>query len=486
MDSQGAGERERSRIEAFWDNRGEAPARPPPIAELRRSKAALELCALAVRAAWPSFGAVDLDAWLEVERALATDDRAAARCEIGLAWRSLLRGEPQAALEGFTRASTACRELSIVDGYLEAGAGSVLAALEADRIEEGLARARQLARSARSEELAHLEVLAYVALARARRMSGSQELAVHVLRAVAPLAPPAWRRWIAWEQELAGSPSAVPGEIALAASAVDAGSLHALRSLRDVSRSVAPLEADAIDLAHAFDPAQVEASSAMRAFTRGESDHLPRGLHAIGAGAHEDLAYVAASPDGAPRRVLARASSALAIPSLSPDRKPQLRTHSLLARLAWAAPEALDEEALFRELYGFAYERARHKQIFDTLVHRARAKAAPCAVLERGAGRIRLAFQRAALVWDPACRRSVEDRVLAYLAASGSSGARDVASALGLPLRTVQALLHELTTSEGCLAQRDGKNVVYAIEDTCFSELTQRRFLALRTDAPRL
>ena len=56
----------------------------------------------------------------------------------------------------------------------------------------------------------------------------------------------------------------------------------------------------------------------------------------------------------------------------------------------------------------------------------------------------------------------------------GAASARDAALRLGVSLRAAQGALKELSSSGACQLRRDGRTVEYVVEDTVFSEPTQR------------
>jgi DNA-binding transcriptional regulator PaaX len=41
-----------------------------------------------------------------------------------------------------------------------------------------------------------------------------------------------------------------------------------------------------------------------------------------------------------------------------------------------------------------------------------------------------------------------------------------------MPLRTVQAVLHKLVAEGACSTEREGRHIVYRIEDTTFTQVT--------------
>jgi predicted transcriptional regulator len=79
---------------------------------------------------------------------------------------------------------------------------------------------------------------------------------------------------------------------------------------------------------------------------------------------------------------------------------------------------------------------------------------------------------------DPRCARPLESRVLALVAATPGLTARDVATTIGLPLRTVQLALRTLVDDGACAVDRDGARVAYVVDDTTFGRPTTARLRA--------
>jgi predicted ArsR family transcriptional regulator len=82
------------------------------------------------------------------------------------------------------------------------------------------------------------------------------------------------------------------------------------------------------------------------------------------------------------------------------------------------------------------------------------------------------------IVPDPRICRRTTDRVLRLLATRGQASARQAAASLHVSLRAVQGALNELAHSQACTVTRDGRSVLYTVEDTIFSQPTQRFRLA--------
>jgi hypothetical protein len=149
------------------------------------------------------------------------------------------------------------------------------------------------------------------------------------------------------------------------------------------------------------------------------------------------------------------------------------RTESLLAALALVGPDGLTEDALFAAVYGFTYNATLHRGAWDVALHRARSACAELAILHRNEGRVWLEVAHRFVVPDPRCQRAHEDRVLQRLASAEGTSARELASGLGLSLRTVQDVLRDLVETGACQQHRDGRRRTYSVEDTTFQEPTR-------------
>jgi hypothetical protein len=134
------------------------------------------------------------------------------------------------------------------------------------------------------------------------------------------------------------------------------------------------------------------------------------------------------------------------------------------------APGGTTQQALFETVYGFPFTLAKQEGALRVLLHRARAALEGGATIERDGDRLTLVPERTLLLPDPRCARPLAERVLALVAASPhGTPARDVASALRVPLRTVQLALHGLVEEGACEAVRDDRSVAYVVEDTTFA-----------------
>jgi hypothetical protein len=424
---------------------------------------------------------------------------AAVTLELVGAWRALLSGEDALATELSTRAASRAAELRDAELLVEAHALTALSRLARGEVAEGLRVARRASRMARTEAIPASEALAHLVLARARRESGHPHLALRITRSLATFAIPSHRAWLALERGLAGgtereahadarvAPLAGAGEaLRTWVSAAEAGRIDpfedATRTLLSHARRLPRFVARELEgLVTATDARLDPAGSPVGAFLLGAGAELPPALQGLAtlrgvAGEGETaIVYVASfAPDRARRVVrLGRALAASRLTTLKQTRMKQGRTETVVAALLLAGPSGLPEEECFRAVYGFAFVPELHRGAFDVTLHRAREWLGELGTLERRAGSVTLAPQRALLCPDPRCSGSVSDKILVALADQGVRSAKEIADATGVPLRAVQAALAELVEDGACDARPgQGRAVEYFVEDTTFTEPT--------------
>jgi hypothetical protein len=377
------------------------------------------------------------------------------------------------------------------DQVIEASVARAFSAELDGEIEEALSIARRASRMARSESMPQLEFLAHLCLARLRRVSGHPHLTMRIVSALAAVATPPWRGWIAWEKILCGADvdAANAGELPRALAAVVGAARHGdvttfartSGELLAQAERFAPILADAQHLLAAIDPLSDlhRAPASIGIFGRGEIHDVPRGLHGVcdvdvNAGAPH--VYVFSAPGHVPRRVLAPGAglARAAAPGIAEIRGDgrQLRTDSAIAALALAGESGSEEGELFRQLYGFDYEPARHQSVRGVLYGRIKKRLGDAGELVREEGRVRIAH-RGLLVVDPRSSPPPEQRILSILAERKRSGAKAVASELGIPLRTVQEALRRMRDDGVVRSEKAARGLHYILEDTTFSEPTR-------------
>ncbi|MEM9188861.1 MAG: hypothetical protein AAGF12_06780, partial [Myxococcota bacterium] len=110
-----------------------------------------------------------------------------------------------------------------------------------------------------------------------------------------------------------------------------------------------------------------------------------------------------------------------------------------------------------------------HAGLFRVLVHRARKLIGNLGTLESEGGRMRLVWHRPVVFVDPRGQAALEDSVLRFLAKRKAGRAREAAGELNVPLRTVQQALQKLSEEGAIDVAKDGRRLVYSLEDTSFS-----------------
>ena len=460
----------------------------------------------AIESAREAILAWDADALDRAAQELAADGSATAGwAAAAQAWACLLRGrwdeahDRAAALEPD---ASSRKDAALV---IEAAALRALASAFAGDVPRALATARRASRMARTEAIPEQEYMAHLALAHVRRLTGHPHLATRILGALAQVAPSAWHGFLRWELVMAGaletawqlgenaprheshrSPSdeaaAALETFVSAAEASDAPSYAAARAALERASRIPLLAADAGAVLDACDLDRTPRDTDVIAWCAGATAEGPSRLHGIltrrGSAPSDDsaIAYVIAHPDGVRRRVPRLVWSFCrerGVVVLAQGRRKQGRVETLVSALALAGDDGLDEPDCFAEVYEFAYEPEVHKNIFHVLVHRAREWLGDAGTVEVGGGRIALRLVRPVLVPDPRCTKPMHDRLLRAVAENRGATAKDIARAIGVSLRVAQAALQELSADGACLAQREGKQVRYVVEDTTFSEPTQ-------------
>jgi hypothetical protein len=465
---------------------------PDPAA---REAAALA-CGVAERSAVLGFSSMALDAWIELHQQLVTADSGesdmwltAARC-----WREIMSGSYDHIDAWAIDVGSRARAAGLPALTIEAMSLRALAAACRRDLDEATKLARRASRMARTEAMPQQEYLANLTLARVRRLAGQPYLAARILNALHAVAPSAWRPWLTWELLLAQGESRTedaPMPRSRAGRAADglrgllrsartgdrAAFEHCVSDIRDATSGFAELSRELGRLVALLDPMRTEEPS-VAAWLSGHIAETPDGLHGIcgadGApGSLEgDVAHVYVSSDGLSRRVLSPGTNLVDATRIPRLKRPQLRTDSTLSVLALAGADGLDEDALFHQVYGFAFEPALHRGVRNTLNTRMRSRLGESGAIEREGGRISLVPLSAFVVPDPRCSPPPEHTLLAVLGKMKHMSASRAAEMLGVPLRTVQRALAELAEDGACRAVKVGRGLEYVLEDTTFSEPT--------------
>lgn len=369
-----------------------------------------------------------------------------------------------------------------------------------------LTTARRGSRMARAEGLPQQEYFANIVLARARRLVGHPHLAVRILGALKRIASRSWQSWIGWELRLANAnkdgvdkegqedggendadehdASLVLDEVLIAAHAGCAEDFGAaserLNALAQPSRRHA---SDVSPLLTALDP-RVDVGDApleLRPWLCGSVSSPPRGLQGVGAGSGEPgdikaaVVFVAAHPQRGARRFLGpgiglRADWA----RLAQSQRRQGRMDTAVAVLALAGPSGLPITELFERVYEFAYDPDIHDGALRKLLARVHDWLGPLGEVVADGDTRSLRLREPLVVADPRSVPPVDVRLLGVVATRGAASAKDAARRLQIPLRTAQAALQDLMKDGTVERVRRGNIVEYRLEDTTFSEPTQR------------
>jgi hypothetical protein len=481
---------------------------------------ARELAALALthleRQALVSFDAARLDSLVALHErllsGLSAGESAGLWLEAGRGWRALARGKVEGLEERAQTLEKHALASRIAPLVIDASVQQALAATLAGDVENATAVARRASRMARTEALPEQEFLANLTLARARRLSRHAHLAIRILTTLERVIVPHFDGWLAWELLMAGdvevsagllarSPAKGPAlraarsllAIEQAALAGERGAFEAaLHALVDHTRGVTFVEREVGLLVAALDyrAPLADSSPELVRFCNGQDVLPPPELHGLclraerrNAAADEIAeAYVLCRPDVPPRRVLGLGAKVVDLPGtarLALTRRHQARVEIMAAVLAAAGAEGIGYVEGFEQAYEITYEQELHRGAFEVLLHRVRAHLEGVAELERNDRVLRIVPRTPLLVPDPRCTRHVHDRLLRVLARQGRATAVGAAQEVGLSLRAVQGALKALIEEGVCVSEKDGRQVVYFVEDTTFSEPTQR--LAFRT-----
>lgn len=476
---------------------------PPSGAE---TAALFALCMELRRAATLRLDAAGVAAAVAYARQLAEEyPDACDELALGLsaAWESWALGRPNAA--AVAALALQGRERGNAKVVVEAQVIRGLHELAQSHVADAVQTLRRASRMARVEGVPNLEVLSGLALARARRFQGRPQLALRILRAVAPHTPPPWRRWLSWEAALSGArfasgrgDASVLGALLRACDASEEGQLDSsqvcLRSLMAAAESFAAFRHEARTAAallsvsgYAAGENDHEAPVEVGAWIRSEVSDVPAAFRGFIFAGHieeggESCALLLAPVDGGARRILARSvrlAVALGYDAASAAAPTHPRTDSGLATLA-SEEGVLPLKTYFEQVYDYPFDSGVHRSMVNMHVKRMRERVAESAGIERDGDTIALRVNRPLILRDARCEETIEDRVLGVLARSDAKSASELARELKIPLRTVQRILRELQVDAGVEQQKEGRKIRYAVEDTTFSEPTRtRRFDAV-------
>ncbi len=371
-------------------------------------------------------------------------------------------------LEAAPEAPRGTREPSL---RIEEMVARCLVALSGDAMEEATAAARSATRAAYAEQLRWQEYFAYWALCRVRRRTGNVFSAARIAGALARAAPQPWWPLVDWELVLSG------GDERTAQRPLTAPASH-WRTLCQ-----AALAGDA-ELA-ASSRAHLEAFPLVPRFAR-ERDLLCLGFEQVRA---DEIPWIR-SVAGPLHETAERLGRTPAVWEVRPDAEARLRwcvapltgepvgfgagerVQMAIAALVQVGVRGLEEAALFRRVYGFEYDTATHDGLLRVLLHRLRAEISTHAEVDRVEGRLLLRATHPMVCPEPRTAPTFGDRLLRLVALHPGSTARDLAERVQVGVRSVQRTLRSLGASGACRSFKDGRTLLFEVEDTTFSEPT--------------
>lgn len=449
----------------------------------------------------------DLRAWVELGSRLADgcdDSWLSSSIMLTRAWLALANGDAETAAQLAESASSESSESDIAPAQIESAVIQAYAAERAGEVDDATSFARNAVRMARTEDVPQWQYLAGIALARMRRLGGMPHLTARILRPMLQVAPRSWHGWIAWEALMAGSVALGDG-IELSDEEDPHGLSRALqRMLSSASNgdtqafgSAATILAKAHGWKSRVEDAQLVLlaldattpvpgrESPLGAWCSWSESTPPAAIGGLCIDLHTDpgdpgpAAFVVAGPGGSrgyctPRRIAGLAEPLLAeLAKIERIKGKFERNLTTLATIALSGSVGIDRAELFLVVYGFDYQAELHRGLFNSLIHRARQVLGEHGSITTEDDVYRLELAHTLVIPDPRCGQSLQDLVLRVIARIGASGTKGTADNLNAPLRTVQTAIGHLVNDGALVAQRDGKRLLYTVEDTTFSEPTK-------------
>ncbi len=354
---------------------------------------------------------------------------------------------------------------------------------------EALRLARIASRMAQTQALPQTQYLANGVLARVRRSVGRAHLSARILDGLLRVAPPAWHHWLLWEQVMstggcqdARAPTAMElRELVSAARDGRALDFRAHAEMLEATLHGSPILLRDLSMVRAvLDPGALPGGvdEEIEAWVHGRTDVVPHGLDglvgavSLSAAEHAPVAFVVADAERR-RRVLCVSLGLLeGAVSLEPEGSRPGRTESALCALLLAGAEGIEETELFRRVYGFAYDPPVHRNFFHVLIHRMRTLLGERGSVVREGSRLWATTEVPLCVPDARCPQALEHSLLQHLANRRGTSAKLIAGELSLSLRKTQQILRALLQEGACTKRREGREVLYVVEDTTYHEPT--------------
>ncbi len=399
-----------------------------------------------------------------------------------LAEEGALTAATQGALRDLESEARRAGRASLV---LELACLQTLALIESGAMAEAVAVGRRASRMARTEKQPQHQYLANLALARVRRVSGYPHFAIRILTSLGAVVSPPWLEWVHSELALCGAPvvegAEVPGRAAIWRLAMRSAAEGDREAFDGAIGSLAQdpgarmVREDARAFRSTVDP-QSSPDASTTEWRAGAVDAVPHGLVAVADALSPKpatSACVVVDPSGRATRI---SSLGLALLPDVPIEQPtgsRGRAASGFPVLGAAGGDGLRDTELFEAVFGFPFDKVLHQNSLNLMIHRMRKLLVPSATIERDGDRVQLHAGQTLWIADPRCDRPVEDQLLRIMGRSrDGTSARSLAGALGVPLRSAQALLEKLTHDGECRRVGAGRDTVYRVEDTTFSEPT--------------
>ena len=473
--------------DAGWSAAGQAlwwlaqPDRcPRPEPPRDASDGAAEAWSLLGRADLVSLDFASLEVALGALRDIATP-RATSWGDLLGGMRDALAGSADGVALGATLSKRAA-EHGWASLVVDATSLRALGHMTRGELAEATRLARRAARMAQTEHLWVSNYFASLLLSRLRRLGGRPHLAGLIAGACVDLAPPVFAGWLRWELLFAGvlrPPADTLRFVADHASALAHRFFRAGLSdaeLATLRAHIGPSAPHRRDFESAFVTMQglvPSEGTELADWVCGVTSAPPSELLGLTPPAWKrdpDAApLVIAAPNRTPVRALGFAVPP-EYPRLQVGTRPA-RPEALAAALTLAG-DGVTREDLFERVYGFAYRKSIHEASFKVVRHQVKKLLEGYAEIASDEGRLRVHVKAPYAILDPRCQQPFHDVVLRYLAGIGSASAKDLAARLDVPLRTVQMALREMTEEGICIAAKEGRRVLYTVEDTTFCELT--------------
>jgi hypothetical protein len=432
----------------------------------------LEACEHMCLSRWLALDARGVARWAGEAAKIGASEHARALEALSRADAALAREHVDALGKKAAREGRAAR-------VVDAASLAALAGLLGGDVADAVQRSRRASRMARTESLLQQEYLANLVLARARRYEGRPHLGARILSQLALVLPSPWRAHLEWELALAGSTARFESAHAQALDRVSLAAKSGERrafedAAAELTASVAefpPFAREAAVVLALFDRARECPPEASR-WVRGDDDAVPPIGYVDPRESAGSIGVVLTGPTEEPRRILRGGVALDPTPRHAPtDDGKEHRALTLLCALGLASPAGLAIEIAFERVYGFAFTDEKHDGVLRTLLHRTRALLGDAGEIARRDDRLFLIPKTALAIPDPRCRRPIEQRILARLAESGGDlGAKEIATELRVPLRTVQLALEGLVDAGACVAEKRGRRVEYIVEDSVFCQ----------------